>query len=225
MNQHNGDEIREQAELYALGGLEAAEKKLVEDRLQTDACRKALAQGGLAAYAVAASAAEMPPRGLRDRVLAVTRTTVQKVVPLRTQVWNRQSWLAAAAAAAVLIFAATWAFESSRVAHPWAAACAPATTQCTVTGRVVAVGASQLRLEAHGMSALPSGKVYQAWYIRAGAGPTPAPTFVPDARGEASVVIPVGAEKGLTVAVTVEPAGGQKRRPQNRSWSLRSIDR
>ena len=223
MNQHNGDEIREQAELYALGGLEAAEKKLVEDRLQTDACRKALAQGGLAAYAVAASAAEMPPRGLRDRVLAVTRTTVQKVVPLRTQVWNRQSWLAAAAAAVVLIFAATWAFESSRVAHTWAAACAPATTQCTVTGRVVAVGASQLRLEAHGMSALPSGKVYQAWYIRAGAGPTPAPTFVPDASGEASVVIPVGAEKGLTVAVTVEPAGGSKA-PTTKPFLVASID-
>ena len=223
MTVNNGDDMRELAELYSLGGLEPDERKLVEERLHTEACRKALAQGTLATYAVAASAAQAPPRALRDRVLAVTRRPSAKSVPTRLPAWSQPGWLTAAAAAVVLVFAGTWIFESSRITGTWAAACTSTATRCAATGRVVALGSGQLRLETHGMQALPYGRVYQAWYIRAGAAPTPAPVFVPDARGDANVVIPVGAEKGLTVAVTVEPVGGSKA-PTTKPFFVASIN-
>jgi anti-sigma-K factor RskA len=73
------------------------------------------------------------------------------------------------------------------------------------------------------MAAPPAGKVYQAWYIRAGAKPTPAPTFSPDASGTARVTLSVGAEKGLTVAITVEPQGGSQA-PTTKPFLIASIN-
>ncbi|HEV2909063.1 MAG TPA: anti-sigma factor [Candidatus Eremiobacteraceae bacterium] len=212
--------MRELAELYALGGLEPEERAAVEAYLKDPGCQDALVRGRLAAFALASSVATPPPPGLRERVLAIAKTkpatqtpsTAQpapRVIPIRPAFWRQPGWLAAAAAVVLIVFATTWAIESGKFgARTWAVQCA-AVAPCGISGRVVAANGGQtLRLEAHGFQPAPSGKVYQAWYIRPGAKPTPAPTFTPDANGDASVVLPVGAEKGLTVAVTVEPEGG-----------------
>jgi len=218
------EQMKELVELYALGGLEPEERALVEAYLKKEGCAEAMARGRLAAYALSLSVEQQPPAALRERVLsaaAASKPSAAKpsgatpspakpatVSPLRPAFWMRPGWLAAAAAVVVVVFAATWAFESGLLgARSWAVGCTSSATPCAVDGRVIAAGGS-LRFVAHGMQPPPAGKVYQAWYIRAGAKPTPAPTFSPDANGDATVVLPVGAEKGLTVAVTIEPPGG-----------------
>lgn len=221
----------ELAELYALGGLEPDERKAVEAYLQQAGCRDAVARGRLAAYALAASVAAPPPPGLRERVMRITTAPAKAapviapatVTPLRPPVWRQPAWLAAAAAVVVIVFAATWAFETGKFGeHAWAVGCTSTAAPCTINGRVVASGGA-LRFEAHGMQAPPSGKIYQTWYIRPGSKPTPAPTFKPDANGNATVVLPVGAEKGLTVAVTVEPEGGSQA-PTTKPFLVASIN-
>jgi anti-sigma-K factor RskA len=230
--------MRELAELYALGGLEPDERAAVEKYLAGEGCRAALARGRLVAYALATSVAEQPPAGLRQRILAGAKArqsppasatlpgamTAPGTTSLRPRFWMQPAWLAAAAAVVVVVFAATWAIESARHAGAtWAAACTASTPLCPANSRVIAAGPATLRLEAHGMPAPPAGKVYQAWYIRPGASPTPAPVFVPDANGDASVELPIGAEKGLTVAVTVEPPGGSKA-PTTKPFLVASIN-
>ncbi|HME80621.1 MAG TPA: anti-sigma factor [Candidatus Eremiobacteraceae bacterium] len=205
-------QMQELIELYALGGLEPEERALVEAYLKKEGSAQVLARGRLAAYALSVSVEQQPPAALRERILSAAAAAARKapatVTPLRPAFWMQPGWLAAAAAVVIVVFAATWAFESGMFGgRSWAVGCTTTATPCTVNGRVVAAGGA-LRLETHGLQPLPAGKVYQAWYIRAGAKPTPAPTFNPDAHGDATVVLPVGAEKGLTVAVTIEPPGG-----------------
>jgi anti-sigma-K factor RskA len=233
MSDERDETMVELAELYALGGLEPDERAAVEAYLAGKGCRDAIARGRLSAYALAASVAEPPPAALRERVLAITKThpagqssvtPPATVTPLRPSWWMQPGWLAAAAAVVVVVFVTTWALESAkRGGASWATACPVTTPLCPSNGRVVAASTTTLRLEAHGMPAPPAGKVYQAWYIRPGAPPTPAPVFVPDANGDASVELPVGAEKGLTVAVTVEPPGGSKA-PTTKPFLIASIN-
>lgn len=226
MRQHD-DAMLELTELYALGGLEPHERQMVEQHLaQCAQCRQALAQGRLTAYALAASQSQTPPPALRARVLAIAErpqssATVRRLVSM--PLWKRPVWLATAAAVVVVVFAATWAIQSNLGSRSWAVTCTTSVTKCSAHGRVLAAGPSALRLETHGLQPLPAGKVYQAWYIRRGAPPTPAPTFRPDANGDATVDLPVGANPGLTVAVTVEPEGGSKA-PTTKPFLVASIN-
>jgi anti-sigma-K factor RskA len=69
----------------------------------------------------------------------------------------------------------------------------------------------RLVLVASNLEAIPQNKTYELWILPANGGaPIPAGTFQPDARGNASLVlpqIPTGVEaKGF--AVTIEPQGG-----------------
>lgn len=69
----------------------------------------------------------------------------------------------------------------------------------------------RLVLVASNLQAIPQNKTYELWILPAnGSAPIPAGTFQPDARGNASLVlpqIPTGVEaKGF--AVTIEPQGG-----------------
>lgn len=241
MSDERDQELIELAELYALGGLEPEERADVEAYLAGEGCRDAIARGRFIAYALAASVAEQPPAALREKILAIAKTpqpassattpqvkdpatTPQAtVMPLRPSVWMQPGWLAAAAAVVVVVFAATWAVNQWFKPVSWATTCPASSPLCPTNGRVIAASTTTLRLEAHGMHALPAGKVYQAWYIRPGAAPTAAPVFVPNSSGDASVELPVGAEKGLTIAVTVEPAGGSKA-PTTKPFLVASIN-
>jgi anti-sigma-K factor RskA len=61
----------------------------------------------------------------------------------------------------------------------------------------------------HGLPAPPPGKTYQLWLIAAGA-PIGAGVFGVDESGSArhTAVAPVPLDAAVTVAVTLEPAGG-----------------
>lgn len=70
---------------------------------------------------------------------------------------------------------------------------------------------SHLYLAVHALREPPHGKVYQAWtFAKGSTKSTPSPTFLPDARGAALIVLTSDARSTQRVSVTLEPEGGSK---------------
>jgi Anti-sigma-K factor rskA len=77
-------------------------------------------------------------------------------------------------------------------------------------GEVITRG-SRIYLALRALPEPPHGKVYQAWLVVKGSPkPVAAPTFLPDARGVALIVLPADARATTEVSVTLEPDGGSK---------------
>ncbi len=77
-------------------------------------------------------------------------------------------------------------------------------------GEVITRG-SRIYLALQSLPEPPHGKVYQAWTTAKGSTKAgAAPTFLPDARGAALVVLSADARSTAQVAVTLEPEGGSK---------------
>jgi hypothetical protein len=80
----------------------------------------------------------------------------------------------------------------------------------TDNGAVVIHG-SRIYLALHALAEPPRGKVYQAWTLARGSTRVAAsPTFLPDARGVAFILLPVDARTTAEVSVTLEPDGGSR---------------
>jgi anti-sigma-K factor RskA len=203
MMRPHDESMLELASLRAIDALEADEAAIIDAHMaQCAQCQVEYRRSALAGAALAQSAASPAPAALRQRVLA-SAVKIRRIRP-----WYQRPPLAAAAiAAAVVVASGSWI-----VTHPaaqsqqrWAAACVPSTSAC---GGDVVLSVGILRLEAHGMPALPPGKVYQAWVIHPKQAPVPEPTFGVSTDGDGSVEIPATATNGDVVAVTVEPKGG-----------------
>jgi hypothetical protein len=70
---------------------------------------------------------------------------------------------------------------------------------------------SRIYLALHALPEPPHGKVYQAWTFAKGSSKAAAsPTFLPDARGVALIVLTADARSTAKVDVTLEPEGGSK---------------
>lgn len=76
-------------------------------------------------------------------------------------------------------------------------------------GEVVTRG-NRMYLALHALPQPPRGKVYEAWVAQGTAHVSPAPTFLPDARGVAFIVLPADARTTTDVSVTMEPEGGSR---------------
>jgi hypothetical protein len=77
-------------------------------------------------------------------------------------------------------------------------------------GEVVTRG-SRIYLVLRALPEPPRGKVYQAWTLAKGSTKVIAsPTFLPDSRGLALVVLSADARSTVEVSVTLEPEGGSK---------------
>jgi cell division protein FtsB len=77
-------------------------------------------------------------------------------------------------------------------------------------GEVITRG-SRIYLALRALPEPPRGKVYQAWTLAKGSTKVlPSPTFLPDARGAALVVLTADARTTAEVSVTLEPDGGSK---------------
>lgn len=77
-------------------------------------------------------------------------------------------------------------------------------------GEVVTRG-SRIDLALHELPEPPRGHVYQVWTRSLGSAKlSPSPTFLPDARGVALVLVPADARATSEVSVTIEPEGGSK---------------
>lgn len=77
-------------------------------------------------------------------------------------------------------------------------------------GEVITHG-GRIYLALHALPEPPRGKIYEAWTLAKGATKMSAsPTFLPDARGIAIVVLTADARSTASVAVTLEPEGGSR---------------
>jgi anti-sigma-K factor RskA len=85
--------------------------------------------------------------------------------------------------------------------------------QSKATGRVVwDKDTNQWHVVIFDMRPPAPGKEYQLWAIDKTKGPIPAGTFTVDAKGKASLIVPVpaGADQVVVAAITQEPKGGSK---------------
>jgi anti-sigma-K factor RskA len=206
MSSVHTDDMLEMAALYALDAVDASECAAVRAHImECDRCKAEYGAAKASLSGLAASVAVPPPPALREKVLsaALARPKPRNVIPI----FRRKRFYAAIVAVAAAV-AAVVMFRSPS-GQSWPLGCYPATSACTASGRVIAAG-GVLRLEASGLTALPSGKIYQAWIIQPGGKPVPEPTFSVDSNGRGSVEVPSGQPKGTIVAVTVEPAGGSQ---------------
>jgi hypothetical protein len=76
-------------------------------------------------------------------------------------------------------------------------------------GEVITRG-SRMYLALHALAQPPRGKVYEAWVAEGNARALASPTFLPDARGVAFIVLPGDARTATAVLVTIEPDGGSR---------------
>ena len=219
---------------YALDALPSDERAFFERHLAVcDACRFEVAELTETAARLGSGAAQTPPPGLRDRILAaadVTRQLPPEPAPAEQPAVGRNQprWLSAVAAClalAVVVLSGAVVALGRR---------SDAVLPGTDDAIVAVLGAEDLQtaelemdtatpgrflyspsqdegvLVAAGMPAVPGDKTYELWLIHDGT-PVAAGLFRPDAGG-AAVASVEGIVKGAElVAVTIEPAGGSKR--------------
>ena len=219
---------------YALDALPSDERAFFERHLAVcDACRQEVAELTETAARLGSGAAQTPPPGLRDRILAAADVTRQ-LPPEATLVVapstrrSQPRWLSAVAAclalAVVVLSGALVALgRQSQTTSPG-----------TDDAIVAVLGAEDLKtaelkmdsgrpgrflysaskdegvLVATGMPAVAGDQTYELWLIHDGT-PVAAGLFRPDADGAAVAKVDGIVRGAELVAVTVEPAGGSKR--------------
>jgi anti-sigma-K factor RskA len=215
MMRAHDESMLELAALRGIDALEPEEAALIDRHMfECAECCAEFARSRAAGTALALSASAPPPASLRERVLS-SAVKIRRIRP-----WYRQTAVQAAAAAAVVLIAVgSWVVTHRTTEQQFAAKCTPSGLEC---GAVVASGGS-LRLQAHGLHALPAGKVYQAWIIHPEQTPIPEPTFTVSNSGEGSVEMPGTPGKGDVVAVTIEPDGGSQA-PSTKPVLVASLD-
>ena len=205
------DEPHDLTAAYALDALDEADAEAYEEHLRTcEHCREELAslRGAAASLAHAAPPAAPPPE-LREQILQQARSERPNVRPL---VRRRLALpiLATAAAACAVALLAVWATslhrDLNRRDQLLAVLGDPAAHHVAIKG-----AAGTLVVRRNGDAALvtslppaPSGKTYELWVIADGT-PKPAGLY----QGRRSVLLHGRVSPGTTVAVTVEPAGGE----------------
>ena len=184
---------------------------------------------------LAFSASRPPPAGLRDTVLSATSRTRQlPPVVDRTGPRARAHWwtgrlpmlsyslaMATVGAAIVLLIALIGArhdLDQARARNEALAAVLSAPDSRSVTqtissgGRVTLVYSLRkhaMIVTTHGLPPLPSGKVYQLWFI--GPPTTRSAGLLPGSQaGRAGPVLSSGLARGDTIGITIEPAGGTR---------------
>ncbi len=189
MNAH--DEMLDNVAAYALGALDGDEARVVALHLRT--CAECQAEyDALRPVVTAVGSAvgnEMVPSPLlKARIMREVRASQAR--PARSF-----AWLAYAIAAACLLLAI---------------GLGSIVMQQRQTISTLA-SAHRIYVVAHGLPALPAGKVYQMWTLAKGATKVaPSVTFVPDSAGNALVAVPADPATTTETAISVEPIGGSK---------------
>jgi len=204
---------------YALGALDADERRTVDAHLETcPSCRAELRSFAETTWAIAETQRRDVPARLRAAIVgratrgrawpgwpATLRSDLRRPVPLAVPL----------ALAAVLVVALLGYGGARRDADRYAAAVSGA-----VGAKVVALAATagdgargSLVIPANGaapylildLPAAPAGKTWEAWVIR---GDTPVRAGLTDERGVTTLTLTAAVAGGDTIAVTPEPQGG-----------------
>jgi anti-sigma-K factor RskA len=209
-------DLHDLAAFYVVGALEPDEARTFEEHLSgCAACTAEVAQLSSGVEALARAAAEPAPPELKGRVLARIDASEQasataEVIPLRRPAGR---WLGAVAAVVVLVVAVTF---SLRDPDPIAQVLA-ADDLATVEIRGSAVGTATFRysdeldrgvFSSDRLEAVGDQQTYELWLIPAGGDPQPAGLFVPSGTGAVEVLVEGPIEPGVTLGLTIEPAGG-----------------
>jgi anti-sigma factor RsiW len=185
------DELLDSVAAYALGSLDENEALAVRVHMQN--CKECQAEYDalrpvVSAVGNAVGNEAVPSPLLKARIMQKVRLTQTR--PARTF-----AWLAYAIAAACLLLAI---------------GLGSIVMQQRQTISALA-SAHRIYVVAHGLPALPAGKVYQMWTLAKGATTVaPSVTFVPDSTGDATVAVPADPATTTETAISVEPAGGSK---------------
>jgi len=225
---------------YALGALSEQESaEFTRHLAQCPACTQEVRELQETAARLALAVAEVPPAGLRTRVMAALPEVRQlpprgrhaTVVPLRRGMRHRLPYLAAAACLVVAALAGGLAVQAqteadeqrdrSVRAEQQAAAVSALMTAPDATFHTTAlkgggsgtVVASQRRGQTaflyHGLPALSGQRVYELWYSRNGA---MEPAGLVRTGSSSGAMLLTGGPRGADgVGVTAEPQGGSSR--------------
>ena len=216
------DDLTTRAASYAAGALTAAERRDVENELrrsprlaaEVDEFTETAALLGLAVAPVA------PTASLRDSILNAVEQTPQASNVVRGPWFRRPVAAVLGAAAAIVLVAggATVALQLTRepsVVEQITAAADYERVVGDVTGggRVTAVWSESLGRAAilvDDLGELPSGRVYQVWFIDESGHAEPNALFGPS--GAQTLTVPLLGEMdaGDAIGITIEPAGGSE---------------
>lgn len=189
MNAH--DEMLDNVAAYALGALDGNEARVVAVHLHTCAVCQAeydALRPVVTAVGNAVGNEMVPSPLLKARIMREVRAP-------QTRPTHNFAWLAYAIAAACLLLAI---------------GLGSIVLQQRQTISTLA-SAHRIYVVAHGLPALPPGRVYQMWTLAKGATKVaPSVTFVPDSAGNALVAVPADPVTTAETAISVEPVGGSK---------------
>jgi anti-sigma-K factor RskA len=217
---------------YAADALPADERRAFEEHLAVcEPCAQEVAELQATAARLAEAAAEPPPPGLKQAVLAEIDRIRQEPPDTGDQLarrrrttgwWPRIATVAAAVATIGVIGLGVLVVDqraqlaevdigSDRVVEVLAAADAQVVVVDGPDGSEARVIVSANRGEAvfvvSGMAPAPHAHTYELWMIGAD-GPVPAGLFDVDERGHATNVMTGDLDATLAIGVTVEPEGG-----------------
>lgn len=237
MNDKDVEELHDLAAAYAVDAVDETERLRFEAHLATcPDCTALVEELREAAVDLSAGLEVAPPPDLRRRVLDAVATeaggaeqaeSAGDVVPLRAS-RRRESrdagrparpgrWLAAAAAAAVLV-AGTWGITRVLGADPTdrvvAASDAREYSAGTEVGTVEVISsadrdAAVLRLPPD-VEPPPEGSVYQAWFVGADGSARSAGVLPAEVLEDGEILLEGSPEGAAAVGLTVEPAEGSE---------------
>ncbi|MEU8780232.1 anti-sigma factor [Streptomyces sp. NPDC048637] len=225
---------------YALGALSEQESaEFTRHLAQCRACTQEVRELQETAARLALAVAEVPPAGLRTRVMAALPEVRQlpprghraTVVPLRRGLRHRLPYLAAAACLVVAALAGGLAVNARNEADQQRDRTVRAEQQAAAVSALMAapdatfhtaalkgggsgtVVASKRRGQSaflyHGLPALSGQRVYELWYSRNG---TMEPAGLVETGSSSGAMLLTGGPQGADgVGVTAEPAGGSSR--------------
>ncbi|GLY88657.1 anti-sigma factor [Actinoallomurus iriomotensis] len=217
------------AAAYALDGLTDVERRRFETHLiDCDGCAEEVRGMRETAARLGAAAAQEPPEGLRDRVLAQaarTRQAPPRVHRPSSVRARRLGWLLSAACLALAVVLGVAAVREQRTRervdalNREIAAVVSAPDARTVTGPVRSGGTGTVVasrslgkavIVMSGLRSLPPAKTYELW-LMGSRPPRPAGTMRPPATGAAGPVLATGLGDVTQIGLTVEPASGSPR--------------
>jgi anti-sigma factor RsiW len=205
---------------YALGALDPEEERTVSRHVpDCERCSTELRERIYPAVGVLAESVPQlePPPELRERLLEIVRAEAEvKAEPAKAGRGRRSRLgrlvLRPAAGLAVLAVVAAGVvgyLVSDGGEGGGGASTVPVTESRAGIGGSLVVAEDTATLSVHGMPQLPAGAVYQLWVAR-GSSVRPSSTFVPDATGRGTAVVPESLPAGSQVLVTRESGPGHQ---------------
>jgi anti-sigma-K factor RskA len=225
------DELNVLAGAYVLDALDAGERRVFEDHLQTcEECTEEVRGMRATAAELSRTVEVTPPPQLRAQVLAAVSQVrplppvVDNVVALRRLRASRSTWQVLAAACALIAVIGTgWGFSQHQAANRAATAQArmvasliaepdvSATTTSLSQGSGTVIYAKdehKVVLIGRDMPALPAGKTYQLWMLPATGKAVSGGTFTTDSSGNVAYQTDGDLSAFNRMGISVEPAGG-----------------